>query len=582
MLLRPNKSADLKQLDNKDFLSNISYQPANMTHALCLTVFLTKASFSTIIYDRGSRTILTNDLKIEVFFNGQFIDSRIINHNQFSCSGTRGMKARIVRFTGQKISRMIEKPWVFVSPDHRGNTTQDSFSQHDRTEDEDVSLRWTAVSDRLLAEADEIGRDVQGDRPIIGDYLQGLALLPLPSEIKNLRTRGAGFGVIDVVVIWGIGQKDGPESTYLTKPTRMRAKQHPTKRNVAGEGHDSQTPRENSISSEAKHTKFVVSTPAFRPCDTSSITFAPGAKAASAIAPQTPSGPLRTVSTLDRSGDQTPKPSNRLIHELFPPDRSSSNAPPKRSRAPSTTATPNTTTSQPSDPSKRRRKAMPYHHVLTTKQTLAEELQSIAEQAADDVHSRRTRAKLVNATQAQQVVDSSPLSTAPPSSAEEVSLVETPKQSKVVTLKISPEKLANSPAGQGSPSSDYNSTPRQHRPMMFATPRHENTRTASTPTSQVLVSSQHDHTSPSSGADSTRAATAPAETLQSQSRRRPRTSTQLTSTTEVFDADFQIPELSMNSCITYAEPGVVRNVGAVRGGWFEEKGVVMGTRFIIG
>lgn len=49
-----------------------------------------------------------------------------------------------------------------------------------------------------------------------------------------------------------------------------------------------------------------------------------------------------------------------------------------------------------------------------------------------------------------------------------------------------------------------------------------------------------------------------------------------------FDAEFVPPALSEDCCVTFAERGVVRSVGAVRGGWFEEKGVLMGTRFIVG
>jgi len=51
---------------------------------------------------------------------------------------------------------------------------------------------------------------------------------------------------------------------------------------------------------------------------------------------------------------------------------------------------------------------------------------------------------------------------------------------------------------------------------------------------------------------------------------------------DTFDANFTVPELSRDCVITYAGPGVVRQVKGERGGWFVEEGVVMGVRFLVG
>ena len=49
-----------------------------------------------------------------------------------------------------------------------------------------------------------------------------------------------------------------------------------------------------------------------------------------------------------------------------------------------------------------------------------------------------------------------------------------------------------------------------------------------------------------------------------------------------LDAAFTVPELSKDCSVTYAGPGVLRNVGASRSGHFKEEGVVMGVRFLVG
>ena len=49
----------------------------------------------------------------------------------------------------------------------------------------------------------------------------------------------------------------------------------------------------------------------------------------------------------------------------------------------------------------------------------------------------------------------------------------------------------------------------------------------------------------------------------------------------MYDTDFEPGEMNENCIIGYAEPGMVRNVHTRRGGWFKEKGVLMGVRFVL-
>lgn len=170
------------------------------------------------------------------------------------------------------------------------------------------------------------------------------------------------------------------------------------------------------------------------------------------------------------------------------------------------------------------------------------------------------------------VNNSSPSISAPESSTEEVSLVETPRLSKVVALRISPEKLRAKPV-TARKLSDTKNDPASSRNMLSEPPTLANMVAAgATPTPGPRESVD---------AVGTSSKTTPAESTPVPSRRRKRVP-QLSPSAAVFDAGFVIPHMSENCCITYAEPGVVRNVGAVRGGWFKEEGVVMGTRFVVG
>ena len=50
---------------------------------------------------------------------------------------------------------------------------------------------------------------------------------------------------------------------------------------------------------------------------------------------------------------------------------------------------------------------------------------------------------------------------------------------------------------------------------------------------------------------------------------------------EAYDTEFVPGELDEGCRIGFADPGMVRQVVSKRGGWFKEKGVVMGVRYVI-
>ena len=64
--------------------------------------------------------------------------------------------------------------------------------------------RWSKLTDMLLLEANEWGRDERGYRCPTGEYLELLSKKAMPSELDSpLVSTGNGFGVIDVVITLG-------------------------------------------------------------------------------------------------------------------------------------------------------------------------------------------------------------------------------------------------------------------------------------------------------------------------------------------------------------------------------------------
>lgn len=97
-----------------------------------------------------------------------------------------------------------EKPWVYSSEDSSAP-------------EKDAEQRWFAISKALENHARKRGTDRYGDLPPSAEFLGALAAIKLPDRLKAAPC----IGVIDVVITAGKGQKYGPDTAYLTGPTRM-------------------------------------------------------------------------------------------------------------------------------------------------------------------------------------------------------------------------------------------------------------------------------------------------------------------------------------------------------------------------
>ena len=505
---------------------NPKYRPPLTPHALCLTVFLSTSSFLHIADRTTGRKEMT-DVKIDVYFNGSLCGSHHVPKRY--AGEAHAMTEHIVRFTGHRIGRLIEKPWVIV-PSGQNPDGGLRDSRRGKVAYAGAQQRWKDVSDSLLAEADRIGRDGSGHRPALGEYLETLAELPMPTEVEDMQKAGGPkFGVLDAVVTWGTGNKDGPDCPYITAPTPIRI-----------EGCTGTNPNR----SPTRHVAATATTP----------------RSTSAV-PQSRSEALATARSIDDYPTPSPLP---FTASPIPPSSSNGNNKPNP-YASSPPALPFET------PVKRSRG--PYYDIVTSKQTLCEEMDSIALASTfnpgaaggggggggnnnnnnnnhpasfQPTNARTTRASYYASSMAAAGSSSSPLSSAPATGEH------TPVQ---------PQTRTRFGQGKGASSSSSSSPT-----VDTAPPRRSGTGGVSD--RELMAAPLFEGRTPAAA--------------HSKGKERAAAPTQTQTNGEAPDRGFVLPTLSEDCRVTYAASGVVRNVGAARGGVFKEGGVVMGARFLVG
>ena len=405
-----------------------NYKPPITPHALCITVFLSKSSFvrseNRLAGKKGA-----DGVKIDVYLNGALCGSDYVPARYSSEKNT--WTKHIVRFTGSRIGRMIEKPWVFVpygqNPD--GSLRE---SPPGKATDAGAQQRWTDISDSLIAEADKIGRNVKGERPVIGEYLESLSQEPMPKEVENMQKAGSPkFGILDVVVIWGEENGNGPSAPYIVKPTPIMNEGF-TAISV-GESMDDVPGQPILRTTDSPYT-----TPKPRSGAIAKVDFG-GDNSDTFPLPLTPS--QITAPNTDAS-PSAPSPSNKRPHP-----KSSFENPAKRSRG-------------------------PHYDYFTTKKTLEEEFNSIAADTALETRAGFQPTFLMNTRNAQIIYASSADSLT--LSSDPVTRDPTPAQSKVPP----PNNHATSPSMMSTPrmqdekaDSEFRIPRRQRRPAPGLKPR---------------------------------------------------------------------------------------------------------------
>ena len=538
---------------------------------------------------------LIDRIQIDVFFNAVLANSTIVPSRYRNDQNS--MTEHVVRFAGHRVARMLEKPWIFNPPSQFSDYVK-AASHASR----DAGQRWKAVSSALLKEADDLGRNSQGDRPAIGEYLESLASQPMPCNSAGMSSSlKHNFGIIDIVITYGRGAKLGPDTPYLTEPTPLK---------LLGFG-PSSSPDEDRLGSFTRKKDVgsrhsLIEPPRTRTNDAttrSSRVFRSVSALQPKIPPPTPSGEPRKISHLMTFvGDGNSRVKRQAFEALKDGDLDSLlKQPPEEAwRGIATDSgaavTPHSPHLEPTLPSRPTPPTNKVNGPSPNSQAAAAALLELSTLQTANSHSGRSTvpanshtSPCVPQTKPSDFKSQNTESTLRPASFTRTSSAGPPEESS--TYPHSPQSSAlTSPPPELSDDDSTNPAEASKRSsrsgasiwvkLKYTQPLSSHASTISTDISPFKSPKANKATD---GPPST-----PLQTARPSRSQTPiQTGTFAARQSPVWcsshlDKGFVPGPLSEGCRIGFAEPGVVRNVGSVRGGWFKEAGVLMGVRFIVG
>ena len=451
------------------------------------------------------------------------------------------MTKQIVRFTGYRISKVLEKPWVIIPP---GQDSTSCYVEHFNQGKDGSSKRWDAISKALLLAADEAGRYSKHKRSVLGEYLESLASLPMQPELEGVQKPGSAHsGVIDVVISWAKGTKANAAEEYLNRPTLAKVN-----------GCNSVEHIDMTEDAAGKITMAPNPSP-------DQIPLTPPNKVTPRVSS---SGKSKDIIKLRADAASYPSPTS-LARTPPTPTISSTNIGRSATKGSYLTATSSRKYTRSASI------AEPEPEVKHSKTTVEQEIALIQQEAQKEVNRsiQDPRADhrpsfLSGRGRTGSSVNMRDSSTDASSSLESVSLVEVKDKDYVLVDEASSKASVSPIEGK-----NESSAPKPKiRLKLKMSPRTPTTRT---------------DTRLSSSSKKRLEAIAPA----SLSRKTPESVVRQTPSAGAagapLDAEFMVPELSKDCVITYAAPGLVRNVAAARKTVIHEEGsVIMGVRFLVG
>ncbi|KAI4271440.1 MAG: hypothetical protein LQ337_005999 [Flavoplaca oasis] len=539
-------------------IDHTNYQNTTLPgiQALCLRIQPTKKTF---LCPSESRRVKWGhgDMKIDIFLNGDLCSSSYIPESAF-------YKKDSLRdtFSGVRIGWVTEKPWVVVPsaskiPDNTGHSiVKDRVS-------EDVEGRWKEIAQALQSAANAYGRTEKNELSPTSDYLHSLAGYQMPVALPwMLEARSRKYAIIDVVVVVGKGRKENASAPYLMNPMplKLETSRNPSPARVTQE-----------ISALEPRKRIRKAHPTRSAAD-------------SEILSQGFSLEYRRRGSAGTVNPTPGKDEKRVLADLTNGHGSKDNAAivPKQSiigaiKAASTSIANQPSLSIPAMPTKRN--GLKYHDVIDTRQTWEEELKGIIDQAADDAKRIITRSKPANSLDTPNLPSS--ISTAPTTA--KPNNQNTPRHqspSKILRLKYgSPTRLHPAPL----PAPSATSPPPNNGKRKYTD--------SSTSSPDLALSQLHPlplHASsnapkPELKLDIPSIPNLPAPTSLTHASGSTKPQARIRRTKQVYQQakPFEMPALSQDSIVSYAEGDMVRQVRSERGGWFREDAVLVGMRFVV-
>lgn len=153
-------------------------------------------------------------LKIEVLFNGQLSACSLTHTNDIRS----GAKLFHQVFAGSRVDFLAERPWVLL-PSFK---TADGGIRRFRKTITPLE-RFDEISAALLKEAEERGTDKNGVPSPSAEFIDALAKMQAPASVVGLQKPGGKkFGVVDVIITAGTGNKPMTGVKYLKRPQRLK------------------------------------------------------------------------------------------------------------------------------------------------------------------------------------------------------------------------------------------------------------------------------------------------------------------------------------------------------------------------
>ena len=171
-------------------------------------------------FDRSFIGKTTQDLKIDVFYNGE------LTHSRYIAGRDRSNPSKLIEFfSGRRVDRITEHAWTFESHERSLAKSKDARNGQQQSETSSTPnaaagiLDWMILCKKMIREADKYAIRPCGSRCPTADYLESLASMSKPYEFTQHGCMVTG--VIDVCISLGSGKKFPPEAGYLVKPARL-------------------------------------------------------------------------------------------------------------------------------------------------------------------------------------------------------------------------------------------------------------------------------------------------------------------------------------------------------------------------
>lgn len=202
---------------------------------IAANALLVLVRLSSKCFDRSFDGKTIQDLKIDVFYNGE------LTHSRYIAGRDRSNPSKLIEiFSGRRVDRITEHGWCIEN--HGRSSAKSKDVRNRKPQSETSSTRntaaglpdWKILCKKMIYEADEYAVRPCGSRCPTADYLESLASMSMPTEFTKHGCMVTG--VIDVCISLGTGKKFPPEAGYLVRPERLfdpSAQERPTIKRIS-------------------------------------------------------------------------------------------------------------------------------------------------------------------------------------------------------------------------------------------------------------------------------------------------------------------------------------------------------------